>query len=388
MDTSSIINSCSEFVRMRTALDVDEDKLQLIQKILDRLQLNNVHSEVLKDEKTGKAVAVLGKLGNPTLPALCLNACGDTAPVGNLNDWNCDPFGGTISDGRLYGRGAADSKIAIAMFLEMMQELSTSWESNNISLHVLIDLDEHTGEFGGAKQYVRSQEEIYGMYIGYPGPESINVGARGVYRSKISVNGIGQHSGSSAEVTANPIQIAAKITNELSSFKESEYYSEHFPKVPRVSVTDIEAHGHYTTIPTTCILGLDVRMTPTFEEEQAKEYINSVVESVLSESSESATCRVEDILSWPPYRLDVNLPFVQMLAKCAKESFNQEIPTRIVGPSNIGNYLFSQDCNAICGFGVEYGNMHAPNEYIELSSVRPVYEAYKNAVTELAKTSG
>lgn len=40
----------------------------------------------------------------------------DTVPVGNPADWKHDPFAAVVEDGKLYGRGAADMKGAVAAF--------------------------------------------------------------------------------------------------------------------------------------------------------------------------------------------------------------------------------------------------------------------------------
>jgi succinyl-diaminopimelate desuccinylase len=51
-------------------------------------------------------------------PALtyCLDACLDTAPFGDLIAWDHPPTEPHIVDGWLQGRGAADCKIAVAIF--------------------------------------------------------------------------------------------------------------------------------------------------------------------------------------------------------------------------------------------------------------------------------
>lgn len=41
----------------------------------------------------------------------------DVVPVGERSDWAHDPFGGEISDGMLWGRGAADMKTGVAAFV-------------------------------------------------------------------------------------------------------------------------------------------------------------------------------------------------------------------------------------------------------------------------------
>ena len=50
-----------------------------------------------------------------------LMAHSDTVPVGNLADWERDPFSGDIADGRIYGRGACDDKYAIAAVLFLLR---------------------------------------------------------------------------------------------------------------------------------------------------------------------------------------------------------------------------------------------------------------------------
>ena len=40
----------------------------------------------------------------------------DTVPVGNLKDWKHDPFHAVVEEGKLYGRGSADMKGAVAAF--------------------------------------------------------------------------------------------------------------------------------------------------------------------------------------------------------------------------------------------------------------------------------
>lgn len=47
----------------------------------------------------------------------------DTAPVGDHSQWEYDPFAGTIVGDHIYGRGVADSKAAIALFVYLAKAL-------------------------------------------------------------------------------------------------------------------------------------------------------------------------------------------------------------------------------------------------------------------------
>jgi len=50
-------------------------------------------------------------------PHFCFAGHTDVVPPGDAGAWSVDPFGGAIVDGRLYGRGAADMKGALAAFV-------------------------------------------------------------------------------------------------------------------------------------------------------------------------------------------------------------------------------------------------------------------------------
>ncbi|MEJ8667946.1 hypothetical protein WKI71_03380 [Streptomyces sp. MS1.AVA.1] len=71
-------------------------------------------------DTVGLLVEVAG--GRPG-PWWALDACVDTAPYGDEAAWSFAPDSGEVVDGWLRGRGAADSKLAAAMFCGIAAEL-------------------------------------------------------------------------------------------------------------------------------------------------------------------------------------------------------------------------------------------------------------------------
>ncbi len=63
----------------------------------------------------------------------------------------------------------------------------------------------------------------------------------------------------------------------------------------------------------------------------------------------------------------------------------EAVPAVVSGPSNIGNYLASRRIAATSGFGVNYRNLQAIDECIELATIAPVYEVYRRATQHLAE---
>ena len=74
-------------------------------------QMRALGYDRVKIDQNGSVYGVVE--GNLPGPTLLFDAHADTV-VATPADWTHDPFGGEIADGKLYGRGAADMKGALA----------------------------------------------------------------------------------------------------------------------------------------------------------------------------------------------------------------------------------------------------------------------------------
>lgn len=60
------------------------------------------------------------------------------------------------------------------------------------SLLLILDADEHTGNFGGIKAALDAGYKPDGIMIGYPGDDQVIVGSRGFSRYEIGADGEGR----------------------------------------------------------------------------------------------------------------------------------------------------------------------------------------------------
>ncbi len=104
-----VVELCQEFVRIPSPSG-QEGRLAAL--VTARMQALGFAVE------TDRFGTVLGiREGTGPGPTLLLDAHMDTVPVSNPDIWNHDPFGAELDQGRLWGRGSADAKGALAAML-------------------------------------------------------------------------------------------------------------------------------------------------------------------------------------------------------------------------------------------------------------------------------
>ena len=316
-------------------------------------------------------------------PVYAINATLDTAGFGDESQWTVPVLGGEIRGNWLYGRGAGDSKAAVAIFCHVAAELARMRDRLHGSVIILFDADEHTGGFLGIKTYLHGSgiELPRGVFIGYPGNDRIITGSRGFARAVIAVHGRAAHSGSTKNRGVNAITCATQVVEQFNAVNLENESAADFPLPPQLTVTSIEGGESFSVVPDLCQLRVDVRLTPSFDETRAHRLVEDIVSQ--TESRGGFRITIDWLEGWPSYRLPEEQELVVALRSEAEFAFGKEIPTGISGPSNVGNYLATQHIPAVSGFGVTYRNLHATDECIETTSILPVYEVYLRTLKRL-----
>lgn len=308
-------------------------------------------------------------------PALCLDACVDTAPVGDPNRWRLPPFGGIVEAGMLHGRGAADSKLGAAILMHLA-ELFTREPPKSGKLYILFDADEHTGGFGGVKAFLEAAPtQPIAMVLGYPGHESIVRGARGFLRCEIEVSGIAAHSGSINRRGVNAISKAARLVAALEAVAIPD--EGNFPLPPASTITRFCGGEGFSQVPDRALIGVDLRLTPDFCQNAAKEWLKAVIARFDAEQGDGLSSTLRPLESWPAYEIDASHPLVRSFRVAGERAFRVAIDTQLCGPSNIGNLLSTHNIATICGVGAHYAHLHATDERVRVSDINSVIRAWE-----------
>ena len=127
----------------------------------------------------------------------------DVVPVGRRESWSVDPFAAEIIDGRLYGRGAADMKGAIAAFAGAAARFVAKTGGDFPgAISLLITGDEEGPSVNGTKPMLQALaaggEKFDGCLVGEPtNPkrlgEMAKIGRRGSWTGHLTVKGVQGH---------------------------------------------------------------------------------------------------------------------------------------------------------------------------------------------------
>ena len=360
-DVDGIVALAAELVRLPSRAGADSPE-PVLRRLSGWLATHGLEPRLLSNdagETIGLRVRVMGPEAGPIL---CLDACIDTAPFGDPARWSRPPTSGAIENGRLWGRGAADSKMGAAILAHVLRDLVATAAIRRGGVDLLLDADEHTGRFGGARAYLAALDRRPdGAVLGYPGNDELIRGSRGFHRVRLEVSGRAGHSGSTDRDGINAIDKLARL---ITALEEAELPAEPagpFAFGPRVTVTRIEGGEGFSVVPDRAVCSVDMRLTPGFRADAATRWLGAI--------ATRHDARIEPVESWPPYLVSESDPLVRSFQSAGALAWGRDVPLAVCGPSNIGNLFAAHGIPTLCGLGVTAENVHGTDECALLESV-------------------
>ncbi|MFE5755075.1 M20 family metallopeptidase [Streptomyces massasporeus] len=378
---TAVVDLAGELIRRPSRAGLD-DHAPVLAVLEDWLTARGLPCRRLYDDARRPVALLVEIAGGRPGPWWALDACVDTAPFGDETAWSFPPTAGDVVEGRLRGRGAADSKLAAALFCHIAAELHGRAGALRGGLAVLLDADEHTGGFGGARAYLADPDAVRpaGVMIGYPGFDEVVVGGRGLWRAGIAVHGTSGHSGSRRAVVG-AVSRAAHLVRLLDAGPLPGAAGA-FPLPPKLTVTYCHGGEGFSAVPDRCEIGVDVRTTPGFGARAAEDLVRAAAGELDAALPAPRPTEVTVVASWPPYRLaEDEQPAAALLGAAAGQGLT--VRAKTAGPSNIGNLLAAEGIPATAGFGLPYEGLHGVDERVHLADLPAVHAVYRRAVLDL-----
>ncbi|MBL1176767.1 M20 family metallopeptidase [Pantanalinema sp. GBBB05] len=304
----------------------------------------------------------------------------DTAPVGDRSQWQHDPFAGAIVGDRIYGRGVADSKGAIALFIYLAKALRDSPEFNG-SLFLGFDAQEESGSFSGIREILHHAPKADVCILGYQSFDKIAIGARGWLRLKLTTYGKAAHTGSRSKKGRNAVHALIRACSALLTLQLEGQTEPFFEFGSTFNIAQINGGEAINVVPDKAEALIDIRLLPP---QQAQSIVQTIEKELrnLQRSDSDFQYALEVLQSEPAYLTDPGHPFVQILQKNAaqyREASGNEIQDLALvanGAGSVGNVVSRLGIPIINAYGCESGNVHAPNEWLNLRTIEPVFQSY------------
>ncbi len=310
---------------------------------------------------------------------LVLHGHMDTVPVGPLENWTHDPFGGEIVNGKIYGRGSCDMKGALAALAETL--VLYIEEGHDSPLVILNTSDEESG-CSGAEEVARSGR-LHGVRYGVcaePTSLEVLVSEKGMFWSRVVARGKAAH-GSRPSEGINAIQLCMRALDILTT---AEYPFEDDATLGTYSLNIGKIKGgiKINVVPDYCEAQIDMRTVKGQTPESLQQYMNQL----LYKAGFGDRVRIEYIHGKPA----VITPLDSEIVNVAIDTV-EAITGRQCIPSCA---TYGTDCsvlqpkigiqNVICGPG-SIEQAHQPNEFLSLDEFYKSVDVYLSIARRIAK---
>lgn len=193
--TSEVVQLAAELIRRHSITPSDGD-CQLL--IAERLNAAGFEIEHMRFGEVDNLWARHGSGG----PLVVLAGHTDVVPTGPEERWTEPPFGGTVRDGMLWGRGAADMKGSVAAMVIGAARFVRAHPDHAGSVALLITSDEEGPAVDGTRRVVETLqargERIDYCLVGEPSSveqfgDTVKIGRRGSLTGFVTVHGLQGH---------------------------------------------------------------------------------------------------------------------------------------------------------------------------------------------------
>lgn len=336
---------------------------------------------------------VLVHAGPPGETALLLIGHLDTVPAGDEQTWSHPPFGGEITGGRLYGRGAVDTKGGMAAALAALRLLQDHHGTALTQRITFVGVpDEESGATGRlGVTHLQRIGKLSGrgaIYV-YPDMHRINIGHRGVWRFRLTARGRSLHSGSlewqQAPKGGNALTGLAEILLRLEALHlHGEDGSPFFAGLETIlTPTVLNAGVGQSVVPDVAEAVVDVRLVPAVPKARVAGAVRQIVDAVCAARPPLAV-ELETLIDLPATLIPAETEHVVQLQRAAEGTTGLRPALVVSGPAN-ESYLLNGMGIPTCTFGPSGGGAHAADEYVEVESLRMAAAIYALTALHLVK---
>ena len=306
----------------------------------------------------------------------------DVVPSGPEDEWTSPPFEANIVEGELIGRGAADMKGSVAVFIESVKKFLADHPNPNFQIWVMLTSNEEGEPADGKINTLMDALTDQNQFIDYclVGEASssdkvgdvLRVGRRGSLSGKLKLIGKQGHVAYPHKVLS-PILEVGPIINELNQMIWDEG-NEHFdPTSFQISNID-SGTGATNVVPGHLNMLFNFRFSPESSQESLKERFVQVLEK------SKCSFEIDWTLNAQPY-LTKKTELLSIIQTALKKINGKEAIVDNGGGTSDGRWV-SPSGSEVIELGPRNQTIHKIDEKISLADLILLQEIYQQILVE------
>jgi succinyl-diaminopimelate desuccinylase len=324
---------------------------------------------------------------------LVLNGHIDVYPVGDADKWVHNPWGGEITDGKIFGRGSNDMKAGTTASIFTYYYLHRIRDRLNGKLTLTCVSDEETFGPWGARYLIKYHPEVLGdtLLNGEPCAHQIRFGEKGILWLKFNINTKGAH-GAYEHASPSATKIAAKLMLDLDkaikllepsvpenvrialeearNVIEEGYGAGAFETLQRTTINFGTIHGglKVNMIPGTVVIEADIRLPVGQTKDQILETVDKVIEKY-------PQVGYEEMNYTPPSHCDPEGEMVGILQKNV-ELIEGHIPKVLIAMGGTDARLWRYRGIPAYVYGPYAKGMGSTDDYVEMDEFMDIVKVH------------
>src|SRR6202012_4105151 len=332
------------------------------------------HRLRFEQEGTAPIENLYARLGTGA-PHFCFAGHSDVVPPGE--GWAHDPFAAVISDGVLFGRGAADMKSAVAAFAAALARVIADGPVNG-SISLLITGDEEGPAINGTVKMLawlkERGEHIDHCVVGEPtsvakAGDTLKIGRRGSINFKVALKGVQGHVGYPHKAT-NPIPVMAELVSQLAGSKLDKGNAHFDPSTLAFTTMDV-GNSASNVIPAGAYAAFNIRFNDAHTPNSLVGWVHDRVEQIARESGCAIT--VSHSVSGVAFLTQPG-KFTQLVSDTVSRVTGQSPVFSTSGGTSDARFI--KDYCPVVELGLAGATMHKTDECVAVSEIEKLTDIY------------
>jgi len=316
IDRAEIATLCSRLIQFNS-VNPPGNEGEIAQYIATLLQEAGLTVEMLPHSPE-RASLIARLKGSGEMPALVFSGHLDTLPISD-DPWQHAPFGGEISDGKVWGRGGTDMKGGDTALITVAKILAAAQVPLKGDLILVFSAGEEEDQMGAWAIAERlHDEEIQAMLIPEPTENEVEIAEKGALWLEITTHGKAGHI-SRIDEARNAIEMMIPLLSEFAAFPFP--HKDPLLGVMLRSINMIQAGQKVNTIPDRCVATVEMRTVPG----QDHEAVVAEVEQLIADAGRRLAipdfcASVKVIHQFPPVGTSPQDPIIQRFCDVVAEA--------------------------------------------------------------------